>query len=387
MKKLLKNSFLIISVTVLVLLVLEVGIRIADKNGDFLPPGKPGWIKFSSTLHYKIEPGYSGTIYGAPVGINSHGFRGPEILSKTKDEFRIVCLGNSCIFGNDLRYEDTISSILDSVLNENSDKPVKVINAGVPGYSSYQGLIQLKEEIITLEPDLLLVAFGFNDRRTVPDDSWKDNEDFFRRDYHAQKKMEMFRKSSLIRYIFKIIKMDENIPVIDGYNVRVEKFEYKNNIEEIVRTSESYKIPVVLFSIPDNPKYLEPYSWAVEAMDRDDFWLAKSFVEKNENIYSRMARRNYNIRLSNTDMLAEETTEYSDLMAFHGGLPIYTSTEYDIFLRAAAKAMNVPLIDLTNKLKPEDYIDFIHLNRSGSEKTARILVESIRLNGFINTDN
>ena len=372
-----KKLLLSVIITLLALLVMEMGIRIADRHNEFLPPGKPDWIKLSPTIHYEMEPNYSGTIYGARVGINSHGFRGPEIKDKSDHEFRIVVLGNSCVFGNEVRYEETICAQLEDLLNNAGSGIYRVFNAGVPGYSSYQGLIMLQEKVIGLNPDLLLVSFGFNDRRTVPDSTWMDGGEFFERDYRAQTRMQNLRKSYLVRFVFWLFKMDEKIPVIEDYVVRVDKFDYKNNIENIIRTAEAAEIPVILFSIPDNPKYLEAYGWASDAMDRDDFPLAQKFIEKNENIYSRMARWQFNKRLRSSDFIVPDIQEYTDLMAFHGGLPIYTSEEYDIFLKAAAKSMDVPIIGYIAELEPADYIDFIHLNKTGSEKIAAKLAEYI----------
>jgi len=38
-----------------------------------------------------------------------------------------------------------------------------VINAGVPGYTSFQGVRYLEEEGLGLRPDLVIACFGFND--------------------------------------------------------------------------------------------------------------------------------------------------------------------------------------------------------------------------------
>lgn len=38
-----------------------------------------------------------------------------------------------------------------------------MLNAGVAGYSSYQGLLRFKQEVARYEPDLIFVSFGFND--------------------------------------------------------------------------------------------------------------------------------------------------------------------------------------------------------------------------------
>jgi lysophospholipase L1-like esterase len=39
----------------------------------------------------------------------------------------------------------------------------RVINAGVPGYTSLQGLAYLRERGLALKPEIVVIAFGFND--------------------------------------------------------------------------------------------------------------------------------------------------------------------------------------------------------------------------------
>jgi lysophospholipase L1-like esterase len=51
-----------------------------------------------------------------------------------------------------------------------------VINAGVAGYSSRQGLLRFLQEVDRYEPDLILVCFGWNDAATAvgpPDNSYR----------------------------------------------------------------------------------------------------------------------------------------------------------------------------------------------------------------------
>jgi lysophospholipase L1-like esterase len=51
-----------------------------------------------------------------------------------------------------------LRAILDRLL-----EGAEVVNAGVPGYSSYQGRILFEDRCEDLEPDALVVAFGHND--------------------------------------------------------------------------------------------------------------------------------------------------------------------------------------------------------------------------------
>ncbi|MBN1210986.1 MAG: SGNH/GDSL hydrolase family protein [candidate division Zixibacteria bacterium] len=95
--------------------------------------------------------------------INSHGFRGPE-FEKEKKNYRILALGNSCTFGWGVDQDYTWVSQLEKILERQfPDNNCEVINAGIPGYSSHQGKILLKEKLLDLKPDMVLIMFGWND--------------------------------------------------------------------------------------------------------------------------------------------------------------------------------------------------------------------------------
>lgn len=102
---------------------------------------------------------------GEPVTINSRGLRGPEVdLSRERPAKRILFLGDSVTFGDGLAEGLTIPDQLRGELNNWFSAPsIEVLNAGVPGYSTFQsaGYYRLRGKL--LEPDLVLLGFCFND--------------------------------------------------------------------------------------------------------------------------------------------------------------------------------------------------------------------------------
>ena len=101
--------------------------------------------------------------------INSTGQRGPDIAS-TKPDIRIVALGNSCTFGWGVPYDNTWVYLLQELLRAKlSDTAIEVINAGVPGYSSYQGRKYYERYLYKLHPDIMLIMFGWNDHWAAGD--------------------------------------------------------------------------------------------------------------------------------------------------------------------------------------------------------------------------
>ncbi len=97
---------------------------------------------------------------------NSMGFRGNEEYgAKQKDEIRVAILGGSSAFGFGASGDETtIASILKGKLDSKfPSRTFSVINAGNPGYTSYQVLAKLQLKVIDLEPDIIVCYMGWND--------------------------------------------------------------------------------------------------------------------------------------------------------------------------------------------------------------------------------
>ncbi len=102
---------------------------------------------------------------------NSKGYRGREFLvQKEPHVFRIVAFGGSTTMSKMSDDDKTWCARLEKMLDEDSNfkfklnvNKVEVINAGVGGWRTREGLLRLKNEVQQFEPDLLLVAFNWND--------------------------------------------------------------------------------------------------------------------------------------------------------------------------------------------------------------------------------
>ena len=89
---------------------------------------------------------------------NSRGFRNLEdVGAKNPDVPRVLCLGDSCTYGLGMPVDLAWPTLL------GDRKDLEVINAGVPGYTSYQGVVLREGRCRDLEPDVLIVEFGLND--------------------------------------------------------------------------------------------------------------------------------------------------------------------------------------------------------------------------------
>ncbi|NLH49166.1 MAG: hypothetical protein GX444_11250 [Myxococcales bacterium] len=115
----------------------------------------------------RIEGEYPG-VREVPTGItiNSLGLRGREIAPAPPPGIvRLVCLGDSHTFGWRVADDQTFPVALEQLLNRDGrfPRPIEVVNAGVPGYSSFQGARFLRQTVLPLQPRAVILAYGSND--------------------------------------------------------------------------------------------------------------------------------------------------------------------------------------------------------------------------------
>jgi len=117
---------------------------------------------------YQLEPDrYKKDAEGREFSHNSLGFRGSEFtIEKPLGEFRIVLMGASTVYGIYVGDNETSSARLEQSLSKVQSSPgkrIRVINAGVPGWTTRETLTNLQRSILGLNPDLILVMDGRND--------------------------------------------------------------------------------------------------------------------------------------------------------------------------------------------------------------------------------
>src|SRR5580765_286284 len=100
------------------------------------------------------------------IALNSEGFRTPPFDAATRPGvLRIACIGDSWTFGMNVEQNQTYPARLEALLNARPPigiRGVDVMNFGVLGYTSFQGLQLLKTRVLALHPDIVVVGFGMN---------------------------------------------------------------------------------------------------------------------------------------------------------------------------------------------------------------------------------
>jgi hypothetical protein len=97
---------------------------------------------------------------GKILNSNSKGVRGKTEYEyqRTPGKRRIVVLGDSFTFGEEVSDDETYSHDLESAL-----RSTEVLNLGVQGYGHDQMLLYLREEGLKYHPDVVIVGFAYLD--------------------------------------------------------------------------------------------------------------------------------------------------------------------------------------------------------------------------------
>jgi len=112
---------------------------------------------------------------------NSLGFRGPEIeIPKPSGRYRIVILGGSSAYESGVyEWKKDFARQLEKELRVlYNTENIEVINAALPGYTSYENLINLELKVLDLKPDMVIIYEGVNDfasRLVNPENYHGDN--------------------------------------------------------------------------------------------------------------------------------------------------------------------------------------------------------------------
>lgn len=154
-----KNIDWVLSVAVLNLLVLTPELFLRQANFHYetgVQFGYPKPAQFEAfvpdkDLFWKLPP--------QKPGVNSLGFEGKEIeVPKPAGIYRILFLGDSVP-------RQGYPAMVETFLNAQPQRKnrFECINLSMSGYSTYQGRILVDKYGTVLEPDLVLVSYGWND--------------------------------------------------------------------------------------------------------------------------------------------------------------------------------------------------------------------------------
>jgi lysophospholipase L1-like esterase len=207
---------------------------------------------------------------------NAEGYRGQSVARpKPPGELRMLAVGDSNTFGNVASWANNLAVTFDP--RTLGRQRTTVVNAGVPGYTSYQGRLRL-EQFRDFEPDLVLISFGGNDASpNVAPDSALHVSGWWQRtlDRWAAR----LRLAALVRYVGHRLARRSDRPSSPAPSVpRVSPQEYRENLRAMIARSREMGARPVLFTRPfaydeyaaEINRPLRPYYFATFEVGAED---------------------------------------------------------------------------------------------------------------------
>jgi lysophospholipase L1-like esterase len=176
-------------------------------------------------------------------GVNAYGFEGPQVVRpKPAGVYRIVFLGNSCTYQG---FPGMVELILGGANPE-----VECLNFANPGYTSYQGKVIARDYLRELEPNLLVVSYGWNDRWLAYGSPDESKRIFVSKSRGSSLFSDIYARWRLLQYCRKALS-----PALGRANEpldvpRVPLDQFSANLRAIAGTADSLGIPVIFATEP-----------------------------------------------------------------------------------------------------------------------------------------
>jgi lysophospholipase L1-like esterase len=293
--------------------------------------------------------------------INRAGFRGDELGPKRPGTYRIIALGDSCTFGvtskpkEEFYIAEPYPQRLQRMAAERlGPGRVEVLNAGAPGYNSYQGVMLLRTKLRGLHPDLITVRFAWNDQLMSPHTGNAFHEPSTWVGLEVQ---DLLLRTALYPFSLRLGMMlrarwqsnaqpKPALPAVWIPNIPVD--EYKHNLARIVELGRSQGAAVWLLTVP-------------HALLTDDF--RAHMHELAPNSPARLLLR------------------WNALPSFQRLVEIHDS--YNAATREVGAALGVPVIDMEAAYRQHaaehlfSLDDVVHPTQEGHDLEAEVLYQQL----------
>lgn len=256
-------------------------------------------------------------------------FRGAVIPERRSDGWtRIFCYGDSNTDGPP--EGGAWPEPLDRLAR--SKGPFQIVNAGVTGYSSYQGRRRLEQELPVYRPDVVVVSFGWNDAATAlstSDKAFGQSAAFnqIRPEWLSLRRLLLnYDSLSVMTRLVTPARSFEQA-VAGTLGARVSLADYRENLQAMVDQTQASGGHVVLLT--------RPHRESVEALETSDGWRQ-------------------------------------------------TIPAYNDVVREVAERTSVSLVDAQRvfEMQPDAFVDESHLTREGHESLAEQVMRELVATGL-----
>jgi lysophospholipase L1-like esterase len=373
------------------LAVLEGGARLLRSS----PAARDGmeWMEPSAELGWRNRPGFRGAVFQTERAFNEQGLLTLDSRAVTAEGRRgkrlILLLGDSRTFGNGVPVWETYGEILDRRL-----PGFEVINLAVAGHTSFQGRAALEIYVPRFRPDVIVFAYGFNDRRYVLHPDEVDSELRFRR-FARRSRLDRLAGSLALAGLLKRglraepESFEERSLDLATVFPRVSPDDFRRNLEAVARYCAVRGVRLVFLLLNDHPVASGDLARGVRRLHEGRRAPAerrlRAAVSRN-NEFSDAARRylaHLYERTGRGRKAAAVRISPRTLRSVTGGFPIIADTEYrGITLQVAAR-LAVPVVDAGSAIDrhPDWYLDFCHFGGEGHHTVADLLAAELARTG------
>jgi lysophospholipase L1-like esterase len=305
--------------------------------------------------------------YGYDDGLDRHnafGFRGDDVsIDKPESIYRIVAIGASTTYSTSVdSYEESYPEELEHYLNDNGYSNVEVINAGVPGYTSHETLINLQLRVLDLEPDLVIIYQGNNDVHSrltwPPEQYWADNSGF----------RAPLVQDTVVPKIWEYSTALRILGIVSGWTISQSSIDW--NRTRFSSSSYYTQFQSQYFS----GRYPSDFFTEVSALE---------MLQTNEPIY--FERNLHNMVVASNEnsadvlLLTFAVSEDSSHFKASSDEYIFARRQHNDITREIAQAYDTYFIDLADVFPTEMsyFTDGIHMNADGNRLRAEIIGEYI----------
>ncbi len=298
-------------------------------------------------LVYTLKPGYRSV--KDPVRHNAYGFRGPEIsIEKPPHTYRVVALGASTTYCTAITDDaKTYPARLEAHLRERyPGVAIEVINAGVPGYTSAEDLMNLEFKVLDLSPNLVIPYHAHNDIHPRRQPQFTGDYTGYRKSWSGTTARErLFGWSALTRIL----------------GIRL----------SLWRPESIYKYTTTL--VDQRPEPAE----ALANFNRSD---GKYFRRNLRAIVDVSRGRGIDVLLPTAVYRADAEPPGPYREVYERGMREHTQIVRDV-----AEETGVAFFDLAAEMPatPEYLADAVHVTVAGAEVKASLLAEAVARGGFI----
>lgn len=352
-------------------------------------------FQWDSDLLWVLKPSYEGKAWNQTIKTNASGFRGTREYASHFEGLRIITLGDSRTYGFSVDEKETYSWVLEETLNNQGIK-AEVINAGVHGYSAVQCRLYF-ERLLDYQPDAIVFAPGYNDRRYLVVRP-ADDPSSFQSIARVRKVIDVLQWSHTFFALMcelgdrKLEPLRNNPPPLDEVPVRVPQSRFKEELERVAQRCKEKGIALVFLKIYGNPSAYGLVEKAAELYYDDQF---KEAVELLTSSKEQISQHSYPLsryiiglsyeKMNDADKAKSALSEHTPVGSIVGEAVLRSQGRYFSLFDEVAESFATSVVDVKQvvlqqhgELSFEDvFSDECHYTADGHRLIGKALAEKI----------